>query len=79
MGYLLGDWQDNWYVGANLANCVSVHVHYQSLNAQRVANIKATGRQVLAYIVDDPDEANALFAMGVDAVFANDPQLLGED
>ena len=35
-------------------------------------------RKVLAYTVSDVVAAKMLFAMGVDAVFSDDPQLTGQ-
>ena len=54
----------------------SIHVHRRLASADLVAAARAAGRPLLAYTVNDVDEARALFALGVSGVFTDDPQRL---
>jgi glycerophosphoryl diester phosphodiesterase len=46
----------------------SLHADYRYFTAALVADIKAAGLMVLAYTVNDPDDAARLLAWGVDMI-----------
>jgi glycerophosphoryl diester phosphodiesterase len=71
IGLLTGAWFPQWQSVCDALSCVSVHVNEKTLDSSKVAEIKATGRLVLSYTVDEPQRAEQLFAWGVDAVFSN--------
>lgn len=77
-GFNIYRWQKNFMTYLDRFNCASLHVHFQSLTAARVAAVQATGRKVLAYTIDKVEIAKKLFAMGVDAIFSNNPLLLSD-
>ena len=56
--------------------CYSWHFNAASLTAKRVRYAKARGKSVVAYTVDEVDVAARLFAMGVDAIFSNNMELI---
>jgi glycerophosphoryl diester phosphodiesterase len=56
--------------------CVSLNFNYRVLNERRVAKIHRMGKKVLAYTVNDMDEAKRLFAMGVDTIFSDNMDLI---
>jgi len=71
MGLLLHRWSSGWFDALEQLNCVSLNAARRMLNPRVVADIKASGRYVMAYTVDDPRKAEKLYSWGVDAVFSN--------
>jgi len=76
LGLLLDTWFDGWQETATRLGCVSVNVEHALLNAEKVQQIKSCVPYVLAYTVNNQKRALELFAMGVDAVFSNNPNIL---
>ncbi len=58
------------------ARCVSIHINYHCLNANRIKRLKKMDKKIYAYTVNDVDLAKQLFVMGVDGVFTDDMTLL---
>ncbi len=54
----------------------TLNTSHKQLNRATVAALKSTGLPVLAYTVNDPARAEALFAMGVDGVFSDAPDAI---
>ena len=75
--YIMDEWSDEWLDIVTQLDCVALHVNYEILNSQRVDAVKAANKKIGAYTVNDKSIANALFAMGVDTIFSDDPRLLG--
>lgn len=79
LGLLLDKWIEGWREIAMQLDCVSVNLDRKLVTPQKVQEIKALGvPYVLAYTVNDKDHAAALFAMGVDAVFSDAPDMFGD-
>lgn len=76
LGFLTDKWRPQLLTVADRFTCVSFHMNYKYWTPERVEQVKASGKKVLAYTVNDIDLAERLFAMGVDAIFTNDPLLL---
>lgn len=76
LGMAMDRWNPFWKKSADRLSCVSIHCAKNILTPKKVLEIKNTGRQVLAYTVNDRVEAEALFEMDVDGVFSNYPDLL---
>jgi glycerophosphoryl diester phosphodiesterase len=55
-------------------NAYSVHVDKSFVNKAFCQDAKKRGLQIYAYTVDKKNDIEHLFAMGVDGIFANDPQ-----
>lgn len=53
--------------------CASVHAAAAALDRRSAAALRARGAALLAYTVNDPARARELFALGVAAVFTDDP------
>jgi glycerophosphoryl diester phosphodiesterase len=66
----------NWRAVAETLGCTTIHADHQRLRPELVAEIRRAGYPLLAYTVNDPGRANALFAWGVSSVFSDDPQRL---
>lgn len=78
LGYISDFW--SWRLLSTLEkyHCVSFHVYHKRVTKARVSRVKATGRKVLSYTVNDKTLGEKLFAMGVDALFTNKPDLLAD-
>jgi glycerophosphoryl diester phosphodiesterase len=72
---LLIDFRDtpdaDWRAAARDLGAVSLHLDRQSVTKGLVADAKALGLKVLAYTVNDPEQARALWAAGVDCIFTD--------
>lgn len=73
VGLLMHHWLSEWQQLCDTLQCVSVDVNEKIIDPDKVKQIKATQRLVLAYTVNDPQRAQELFSWGVDAVFTDCP------
>ena len=71
MGLLMHEWLPDWQQTAESLQCVAINVNEGILTAERVRQIKDTGRLLLSYTVNDVDRADQLYGWGVDAVFSD--------
>ena len=75
-GLLFGASQ-GWALRSGLAavpiRCAAVHPERWLVDARRVEAWHRAGRSVNVWTVDEPAEVRRLYAIGVDAVIANDP------
>lgn len=76
IGVLLDQWQADWPEIAARLNAVSINTNYRILTANHVKKIHDLGYQCCAYTVDEPSQAEKLYAMGVDSLFSNYPDKL---
>ncbi|MBY0377238.1 MAG: glycerophosphodiester phosphodiesterase [Gammaproteobacteria bacterium] len=76
LGYLLSHWQLDWQEKAKRLNAISIHCQEKLLTPKHLSALKLAGYIVLAYTVNDVAHAQALWAMGVDGFFSDDPKLL---
>lgn len=75
-GMLFKDVPVNWKDIVQRLDCSSVHVKHIFLNAEIVKEIHALGLKVMAYTVNDPNDAQTLLSMGVDHICTDRPDLL---
>lgn len=73
IGLLLHEWESGWETMCDSLQCASVHINEEIITDQKVKQIKAMGKKVLCYTVNDPHRAKQLFSYGVDAVFSDMP------
>lgn len=73
IGFLMHDWLPEWESIARDLRCVSMNVNEEIMTAERAEAIKKAGYQLTCYTVNDASRAKALFAIGVDAVFSDNP------
>lgn len=76
LGLIIEDWQGDWQHTLSRFNCSSLHVDHEILTSSHVQKVKGSGRQVLAYTVNDPERAQELFEWGVDSVFTDYPDII---
>jgi glycerophosphoryl diester phosphodiesterase len=68
----------SWRAVAEGLGCTTIHADHQHLYPRLVAEISAAEYPLLAYTVNDPGRAKALFGWGVTSVFSDVPQWLHE-
>ncbi len=73
MGLLMHEWLSDWQVICDDLNCVSVHLNSEIVSPHGVKKIKDTGRAVLSYTVNSPQQALEFYSWGVAAVFTDVP------
>lgn len=76
LGYLLAHWQPHWQETAKALDVISIHCNEKLLTPKHLSAFKLGGYIVLAYTVNDVTRAQALWAMGADGFFSDDPKLL---
>jgi glycerophosphoryl diester phosphodiesterase len=78
-GLLVEAVPDDWRERLHAVGAVALHAKSGLLEAGQAAAVKAVGFGLMAYTVNDPAEARALFALGVDAVCTDRIDLIGAD
>ncbi|OGT62654.1 MAG: hypothetical protein A3E85_00165 [Gammaproteobacteria bacterium RIFCSPHIGHO2_12_FULL_45_12] len=73
IGLLIHEWRPDWEKLCESLSAVSLHVNHVLLTFKRAQEIKAAGKTLLCYTVNDPLRANELYSWGVDAVFSDVP------
>ena len=72
-GLLFDHVAEDWKDIADKLEAVSLGANHRHLSRELVTAIRATGRKVTAYTVNDDARAALLFSWGVDAVFTDTP------
>ncbi len=70
---------DDWQPQLHALDAVGLHARAALLTAAQAAAVKAAGYGLLCYTVNDPAQARALFALGVDAICTDRIDLIGPD
>lgn len=78
LGLISDFWKSNIHHTLEKLHCVSLHINHKRLTPERCEHIKKQGYFLLAYTVNKKLHAQELFGWGVDAVFTDDPLLLGD-
>jgi len=73
LGLLFEEIDPNWKELAEELNCFSVHVDKQYLTQEVATAVKVRDYALLSYTVNNQDEAQRLFALGVDCIFSDVP------
>lgn len=73
LGYVINNWDSPWEEVLDKYRCVSLHVEHSILNPEKITQIKAKEKYVLAFTVNDKNRADQLFNWGVDSVFSDYP------
>lgn len=76
-GLLVDRVPTGWRRLAESVGCVALHAHHRWLSAGRAAEIRHAGFALLAYTVNTPGRAQALWSRGVVAVFSDAPERIG--
>ena len=70
---------DDWSQTLAMLGSTTLHAQAKNLNASKISELKAENINLLAYTVNDPEQARALFDMGVDAICTDKLDLIGPD
>jgi glycerophosphoryl diester phosphodiesterase len=73
---LIDDLQDDWRSRAEAVGAVGINTKGAKLVAARASEIKAAGYLLSVYTINDPAQARALVAMGVDCVITDTPDVI---
>ncbi len=76
LGLLVDQWVEEALDMAEQLQCCSIHVNQKYLSQKIITEIKASGRLVLSYTVNDAERARQLKDWGVDAVFTDHPNII---
>ena len=75
-GLLLRVIPRGWRVLATRLGCATINTDHRRLKPRLVGEIRAAGYPLLAYTVNDPRRARALFDWGVTSVFSDVPDII---
>lgn len=76
-GLLIGeDWPENWGELADFLQVSCVNVNAASINREEVEEVTDKGLPVLAYTVNDAEDARRLLRWGIDGVFSDSPDVI---
>lgn len=68
---------EDWRAQLQALDAVALHAKASSLTPEQAAAVKAAGYGLLCYTVNDPAQARALYAIGVDAICTDRIDLIG--
>jgi glycerophosphoryl diester phosphodiesterase len=67
--------EDHLYTLKSL-DCVSIHTHHESLDAETIRFFHEHGYRVLTYTVNDPERVALLLSWGIDGIFTDEIQTM---
>lgn len=67
---------DDWVEIGRTLELTTLHGNHQHLTVDAVSEMRSAGYMVLAYTVNDPMRATALFSWGVEAIFTDIPDIM---
>lgn len=73
-GYLMDEEPADWAAIADRLEASTINVNARRQSADSIKALRATGRPVLAYTVNDAADARRLFQWGVAGIFTDTPQ-----
>lgn len=75
LGLLCDNIPDDWDSLADELDLVSIHCHYRAAARPKVEAIKARKLDIYCYTVNDAEEGQKLWSMGVDGLITDNPLL----
>ena len=76
-GFLLPEeWPENWQEMAQFLKVSSINLNGNTVTRDDVQNVMELGLPILAYTVNDPDQARNLQSWGVDGFFSDAPDVV---
>ncbi len=76
-GLLIGeDWPENWEELADFLQVSSVNVNAMTVTRDEIEAVMDKGLPVLAYTVNDAEDARRLLRWGIDGVFSDSPDVI---
>lgn len=78
-GLLLESLWDGWFIHAQSLGCVAIVCDHALWNPQTLTQVHGAGMRALAYTVNDPGEADRLWALGLDGLITDRVDLFAPD
>lgn len=78
-GLLLESLWDGWFTHAQSLGCVAIVCDHALWNPQTLTQVHGAGMRALAYTVNDPGEADRLWALGLDGLITDRVDLFAPD
>ncbi|MCB1783104.1 MAG: glycerophosphoryl diester phosphodiesterase [Alphaproteobacteria bacterium] len=72
------EWPENWAELAQYLEVSTININASEITREQVEAIMDMEKQILAYTVNDPDQARILQGLGVDGFFSDAPDVLQE-
>jgi len=72
------EWPENWQELAKYLQVSTINVNASSVTREQVEDVMDMEKPVLAYTVNDPQQARTLQSWGVDGFFSDTPDLIKE-
>lgn len=66
-----------WHLQAAALQACSIHCDCNTLTSSDINDIKAANYDLYCYTCNDPQQAERLYALGVDGIFTDNPLLMG--
>lgn len=73
------EWPENWAELAQYLKVSTVNVNANAVTREQVESIMDAEKQILAYTVNDPEQARLLQSWGVDGFFSDTPDVIQEN
>lgn len=78
-GFLLPEeWPENWAEMAEYLQVSTINVNASSIKREQIESAMDMEKQILAYTVNEPDQARVLQSWGVDGFFSDTPDVIKE-
>lgn len=72
------EWPENWAEMAEYLQVSTIHVNAASIKRDQIETAMDMEKQILAYTVNEPDQARVLQSWGVDGFFSDTPDVIKE-
>ncbi len=72
------EWPENWAELADYLQVSTVNVNAGTVTREQVESVMDMEKSILAYTVNDPDQARMLQSWGIDGFFSDTPDVLKE-
>ncbi|WP_167730208.1 glycerophosphodiester phosphodiesterase family protein [Terasakiella sp. SH-1] len=76
LGIIYDDLPQDWRVLADELEAVSIHLWSKHITQEVIDQVKATGRELYVFTVNEKKQAEKLWALGVDGLFSDLPDQL---
>ncbi len=72
------EWPENWAEMAEYLQVSTIHVNAASIKRDQIETAMDMEKQILAYTVNEPEQARVLQSWGVDGFFSDTPDVIKE-
>jgi len=76
IGLLYDYLPERWHLQAAAIQACSIHCDCNAMTQADIQDVKASGYDLYCYTCNDPEQADRLFALGVDGIFTDNPFIM---